>query len=144
MTKLIILFVLLLIIAAIVWAAFPDYEKCYKNMDSKGYASYGRCRGLSGGTKATATIYLSETCYSCPYLTLECNSIRKEDKIFKKLAELAKEEGVLLDYYIDRDNAMIITVFAEHSDYIVINALQFSDDDIIKSTKDVIRRAKND
>ena len=142
MIKLIAPFVLLLIIAAIVWAAFPDYEKCYKNMDSKGYASYGRCRGLSGGTKAT--IYLSEMCCSCPYLTLECNPIRKEDKIFNKLAELAKEEGVLLDYYINRDNAMIITVFAEHSDYIVINALQFSDDDIIKSTKDVIRRAKND
>lgn len=32
-------------------------------------------------------------------------------KIIKKLAELAKEEGVVLDYYIDPDNAMTITVF---------------------------------
>lgn len=41
-------------------------------------------------------------------------------KIIKKLAELAKEEGVVLDYYIDPD------------------------DEIIEITKYIIRRAKND
>ena len=64
--------------------------------------------------------------------------------MIKKLAELAKEEGVVLDYYIGPDNAMTITVFAEHSDYLFINSLSFSDDEIIEFTKDVIRRAKND
>lgn len=64
--------------------------------------------------------------------------------MIKKLAELAKEEGVVLDYYIGPDNAMTITVFAKHRDYIVINPLSFSDDEIIEFTKDVIRRAKND
>lgn len=34
--------------------------------------------------------------------------------MIKKLAELAKEEGVVLEYYIGTDNAMTITVFAEH------------------------------
>ena len=31
--------------------------------------------------------------------------------MIKKLAELAKEENVVLDYYIGPDNAMTITVF---------------------------------
>ena len=48
--------------------------------------------------------------------------------MIKKLAELAKGEGVVLDYYIGPDNAMTITVFAEHRDYLVINPLSFSDD----------------
>lgn len=65
-------------------------------------------------------------------------------KIIKKLAELAKEEGVVLDYYIDPDNAMTITVFAKHRDFIIINTLSFSDDEIIEITKYIIRRAKND
>ena len=64
--------------------------------------------------------------------------------MIKKLAELVKEEGIALDYYIGPDNAMTITVFAEHRDCIVINALSFSDDEIIEITKDVIRRAKDD
>lgn len=64
--------------------------------------------------------------------------------MIKKLAELAKEEGVVLDFHIGIDNAMTITVFAEHGDFIVVNALSFSDDEIIELTKDVIRRAKND
>ena len=64
--------------------------------------------------------------------------------MIKKLAELAKEEEVVLDYYIGTDNAMAITVFAEHSDYLFINPLSFSDDEIIELTKDVIRRAKDD
>ena len=65
-------------------------------------------------------------------------------KMIKKLAELAKEEGVVLDYYIGPDNAMTITVFAEHSDQLFINPFSFSDDEIIEFTKDVIRRAKDD
>ena len=64
--------------------------------------------------------------------------------MIKKLTELAKEEGVVLDYYIGPDNAMTITVFAEHRDNIIVNPLSFSDDEIIELTKDVIRRAKDD
>ena len=64
--------------------------------------------------------------------------------MIKKLTELAKEEGVVLDYYIGPDNAMTITVFSEHRDNIIINPLSFSDDEIIEITKDVIRRAKNE
>lgn len=64
--------------------------------------------------------------------------------MIKKLAILAEEEGVILDYYIGPDNAMTITVFAKHRDHIIINSLSFSDDEIIELTKDVIRRAKND
>lgn len=64
--------------------------------------------------------------------------------MIKKLAELAKEEGVVLDYYIGPDTAMTITVFAEHIEYLSINSLSFSDDEIIEITKNVIRRAKND
>lgn len=64
--------------------------------------------------------------------------------MIKKLTELAKEENVVLDYYIGPDNAITITVFANHREFISINALSFSDDDIIEITKDTIRRAKND
>ena len=64
--------------------------------------------------------------------------------MIKKLAELAKEENVVLDYYIGPDDVMTITVFAKHRDHITINSLSFSDDEIIEITKDIIRRAKND
>ena len=64
--------------------------------------------------------------------------------MIKKLTELAKEENVVLDYYIGPDNAITITVFAKHREFISINASSFSDDEIIEITKDVIRRAKND
>lgn len=64
--------------------------------------------------------------------------------MIKKLAELAKEEDVVLDYHIGPDSTMTITVFAEHRDYLIINALSFSNDEIIEITKDVIRRAKDD
>ena len=64
--------------------------------------------------------------------------------MIKKLAELAREEDVVLDYHIGPDNTMTITVFAEHRDYLIINALSFSNDEIIEITKDVIMRAKDD
>lgn len=64
--------------------------------------------------------------------------------MIKKIAELAKEENVVLDYYIGHDNTMTISVFAKHQDHIIINPLSFSDDEIIEITKDVIRRAKNE
>ena len=62
--------------------------------------------------------------------------------MIKKLSELAKEEGVVLDYQIGPDNVMTIIVFAKIRDFITINASSFSDDEIIEITKDVIRRAK--
>ena len=64
--------------------------------------------------------------------------------MIKKLAKLAKEEGVVLDYYIGPDNTMTITVFAKHRDFIIVNALSFSESKIIEITKDVIRRAKDE
>ena len=64
--------------------------------------------------------------------------------MIKKLAELAKEEGVVLDYQIGPDNVITIIVFAKIRDFITINASSFNDDEIIEITKDVIRRAKND
>ena len=62
--------------------------------------------------------------------------------MIKKLVKLAKEEGVILDYHIG-PNVLTITVFADSRDYIIINSLSFSDDEIIEITKDVIRRAKS-
>ena len=69
---------ILLIIAVVIWALTPEYEKCYSDREYEGYASMGCCGGLTGGTKATD--YLSETCCSCPHLVLGCNPIRKEEK----------------------------------------------------------------
>ena len=53
MIKLIALCIVILIIAVIVWAVTPEYEKCYSDMEYKGYASMGCCGGLTGGTKST-------------------------------------------------------------------------------------------
>lgn len=64
--------------------------------------------------------------------------------MIKKLAELAKEEGVALDYYIGPDNVMTIRVNAKFQDFVFINPLSFNDDEIIEITKDVIRRAKDE
>ena len=64
--------------------------------------------------------------------------------MIKKLAELAKEEDVVLDYCIGPDNAMTIRVFAKFQDFVTINPSSFSDDEIIEITKDVIRRIKNE
>ena len=48
--------------------------------------------------------------------------------MIKKLAELAKEENVTLDYCIGPDDAMTIRVFAKFQDFVTINPLSFSDD----------------
>ena len=77
MIKLIALLAFLLIIAVIVWAVTPEYEKCYSDREIEGNAAMGCCGGLTGGTKATE--YLSETCCSCPHLVLGCNPIRQEE-----------------------------------------------------------------
>lgn len=64
--------------------------------------------------------------------------------MIKKLAELAKEENVTLDYCIGPDNAMTIRVFAKFQDFTIINPSSFNDDEIIEITKDVIRRVKDE
>lgn len=62
--------------------------------------------------------------------------------MIKKLAELAKKEGVVFNYCIGRDdNAMTITVFGKNRDFIIINPSSLNDDEIIEITKDVIKRA---
>ena len=78
MSKLITLFALPLIIAVIIWAVTPEYDKCYSDMEYEGYASMGCCGGITGGIKDTD--YLSETCCSCPHLVLGCDQIRKDEK----------------------------------------------------------------
>lgn len=62
--------------------------------------------------------------------------------MIKKLAELAKEERVILDYCISPDNFMTIYVFAnKFEDFLTIHQLSsYSDDEIIEITKDVIKR----
>ena len=43
MIKLIVLLAFLLIIAVIIWAVTPEYEKCYSDREYEGYASMGCC-----------------------------------------------------------------------------------------------------
>lgn len=64
--------------------------------------------------------------------------------MIKKLAELAKEENVTLDYCIDPANIMTIKVFAKFKDFMIVDQSLFSDDKIIEITKGIIRRAKYD
>ena len=64
--------------------------------------------------------------------------------MIKKLAELAKEEKVTLDYCIGPANIITIKVFAKSKDFIIVNRSSFHDDEIIEITKGVIRRAKHD
>ena len=47
---------------------FLDYDKCYSEREADGYAIFGCCGGMVGGTKQTN--YLSEICVGCPYLVL--------------------------------------------------------------------------
>lgn len=64
--------------------------------------------------------------------------------MIKKLAELAKEENVTLDYCIGPANIMTIKVFAKSKDFMIVDQSLFSDDKIIDITKGIIRRAKYD
>ena len=64
--------------------------------------------------------------------------------MIKKLAELAKEENVTLDYCIGPANIMTIKVFAKSKDFMIVDQSLFSDDKIIEITKGIIRRAKYD
>ena len=64
--------------------------------------------------------------------------------MIKKLAELAKEEKVTLDYCIGPANIITIKVFAKSKDFMIVDQSLFSDDKIIEITKGIIRRAKYD
>lgn len=64
--------------------------------------------------------------------------------MIRKLAELAKEENVTLDYCIGPANIMTIKVFAKSKDFMIVDQSLFSDDKIIDITKGIIRRAKYD
>ena len=55
--------------------------------------------------------------------------------MIKKLAELAKEENVTLDYCIGPANIMTIKVFAKSKDFMIVDQSLFSDDKIIEITK---------
>ena len=58
--------------------------------------------------------------------------------MIKKLAELAKEENVTLDYCIGPANIMTIKVFAKSKDFMIVDQSLFSDDKIIEITKGLI------
>ena len=60
-----------LIFVVIVWVIqhfTSDYDKCYLEREDEGYAIFGCCGGMTGGTRQTN--YLSEICVGCPYLVL--------------------------------------------------------------------------
>ena len=77
MIKLFIVLTFMFIIALSIWGITPEYEKCYSEMEYQGYAAFGCCCGLAGGTKET--VYLSETCFSCPHLVLDCKYLKTKD-----------------------------------------------------------------
>ena len=62
--------------------------------------------------------------------------------MINKLAKLAKKERVLLYYCISPDDSMTIYAFAnKFEDFLTIYPLSsYSDDEIIETTKDVIKR----
>ena len=61
--------------------------------------------------------------------------------MINKLAELAQEEKVLLDYCISPNDSMTIYISAKFEDYLTIYPLSsYSDDKIIEITKDAIKR----
>lgn len=55
----------------IAWVEKAKYrmsrERCYNEMEGKGYASQGRCCGLVGGDSWSD--YLMYTCMDCPHHT---------------------------------------------------------------------------
>lgn len=65
MIKLIIVLVLIMLITPILKSFISDYDKCYSERENEGYAVFGCCHGLNGGTRNTD--YLQESCIDCPY-----------------------------------------------------------------------------
>ena len=63
MIKLISLFIVILIIAVIVWTVTPEYDKCYSDMEYSGIAAMGCCEGK---TNSAGDLY--EICTNCPHL----------------------------------------------------------------------------
>ena len=63
MIKLIALFIVILIIAVIVWTVTPEYDKCYSDMEYSGIAAMGCCEGK---TNSAGDLY--EICTNCPHL----------------------------------------------------------------------------
>lgn len=54
-----------------------NYSSCYDHMESIGYAIFGCCGGIAGGTRSTE--YLSEMCIGCPYFTeIDIKYMKKE------------------------------------------------------------------
>ena len=71
MIKMIILLIIVIAASFILQLTIPVYDKCYQDMENRGYAVFGYCGGLSGGTWNTG--YLQEQCVYCPYY-VEINS----------------------------------------------------------------------
>lgn len=71
MIKWILLLLIVIAVSFILQLTILDYDKCYQDMEDRGYAAFGCCGGLSGGTKETG--YLQEQCVDCPYY-VEINS----------------------------------------------------------------------
>ncbi len=71
MIKLILLLLIVIVVSLVLQLTITDYDKCYQDMEDSGYAVFGHCGGLSGGTWKTG--YLHEHCIDCPYYS-EINS----------------------------------------------------------------------
>lgn len=71
MIKMMILLFIVITVLFVLQLIITDYDKCYQDMEDSGYAIFGYCGGLSGGTWNTG--YLQEQCVRCPYY-VEINS----------------------------------------------------------------------
>ena len=78
MIKMIMLLFIGITVMFVLQLIITDYDKCYQDMENRGYAVFGCCGGLSGGTWNTG--YLQDQCVYCPYY-VEINSENRRKKI---------------------------------------------------------------
>lgn len=62
--------IVIMFLVVFIFKIFPisNYDRCYAEREGEGYAIFGCCYGLTGGTRNTG--YLQESCINCPYLVL--------------------------------------------------------------------------
>ena len=77
MIKLLVILFLIIPATSILKSFVSDYDKCYSEREDEGYAVFGCCHGLVGGSRNTN--YLQEFCINCPYLVLLDQEEKKDD-----------------------------------------------------------------
>lgn len=77
MIKLLVILFLIMPATSILKSFVSDYDKCYSEREDEGYAVFGCCQGLVGGSRNTN--YLQEFCINCPYLVLPDKEEKKDD-----------------------------------------------------------------